>query len=217
MRRARGFVCDTMREAFLLNGRTTLLASAATNSYREAACSMICVQRGVVKPVFYLNMGPAELKKVRLRLGLSQERLAQELHVNRMSVLRWEAGTSRIPFMLDLALQTLEQKLRVLMPIQAQWWSFVESVIEVDRDDPGVYELGDKDGVVIYIGSSKELRRRLKEHLSEARYTCIRQNATHYRIEYTTNYTNREQDLYKYHLATYGKPPECNDSRPGGN
>jgi len=157
------------------------------------------------------------LKKVRLRLGLSQERLAQELHVNRMSVLRWEAGTSRIPFMLELALQTLEQKLRVLMPIQAQWWSFVESVIEVERDDPGVYELGDKDGVVIYIGSSKELRRRLKEHLSDGRYTCIIQNATHYRIENTTNYMNREQDLYKYHLATYGKPPECNDSRPGGN
>jgi hypothetical protein len=30
MRRARGFVCDTTREAFVLNGRTTLLASAAT-------------------------------------------------------------------------------------------------------------------------------------------------------------------------------------------
>jgi transcriptional regulator with XRE-family HTH domain len=162
-------------------------------------------------------MGPAELRKVRLRLGLSQERLAQESNVNRLSILRWEAGTSRIPFMLELALEMLEQKWRVLMPIQAQWWSFVESVIEAERDDPGVYELGDKDGVVLYIGSSEELRRRLKEHLNEAPQSCIRQNATHYRIEYTAYYAGRERELYKYHLATYGKPPECNDSRPGGD
>jgi DNA-binding transcriptional regulator YiaG len=186
---------------------------APRGSYREAASSMICVQSEVVKPVLYLNMEPAELKKARRRLGLSQEKLAKELHVNRMSVLRWEAGTRRIPFMLELALEMLEQKLRVLMPIRAQWWSFVESLIEVDRDDPGVYELGDKDGAVIYIGSSNELRQRLKEHLNEAPYTCIRQKATHYRIEYTTNYTNRERELYKLHVATYGKPPRCNDSR----
>jgi excinuclease UvrABC nuclease subunit len=103
------------------------------------------------------------------------------------------------------------------MPIQAQWWSFVESVIEVDRDDPGVYELGDNDGVVVYIGSSNEVRRRLKEHLNEASESCVRQNVTHYRIEYTANYASREQELYKYHLATYGKPPECNNSRPSSN
>jgi GIY-YIG catalytic domain len=101
-----------------------------------------------------------------------------------------------------------------LMPIQAQWWSFVESVIEVDRDDPGVYELGDKDGNVVYIGSSNELRRRLKEHLNEASYTCIRQNTTHYRIEYTPNFQNRERELYAGHVRIYGKPPECNNSRP---
>ena len=56
-------------------------------------------------------MTPAELRRVRLRLGLSQEKLAQELHVNRLSVLRWEGGLSRIPFMFELALQTLEQKI----------------------------------------------------------------------------------------------------------
>jgi hypothetical protein len=101
-----------------------------------------------------------------------------------------------------------------LMAIQAQWWSFVESVIEVDRDDPGVYELGDKDGNVVYIGSSNELRRRLKEHLNEALYSCIRQNTTHYRIEYTPNYKNRERELYAGYVRIYGKPPECNNSIP---
>jgi excinuclease UvrABC nuclease subunit len=103
------------------------------------------------------------------------------------------------------------------MPIQAQWWSFVESVIEVDRDEPGVYELGDENGMVVYIGSSNELRRRLKEHLNEASDTCVRQNTTHYRIEYTANYKNRERELYDGHVRMHGKPPLCNDSRPSGN
>jgi hypothetical protein len=103
------------------------------------------------------------------------------------------------------------------MPIQAQWWSFVESVIEVDRDDPGVYELGDKDGTVVYIGSSNELRRRLREHLNEASSACIRQNVTHYRMEYTANYRTRERELYDGHVRIFGMPPKCNDSRPSGN
>jgi predicted GIY-YIG superfamily endonuclease len=103
------------------------------------------------------------------------------------------------------------------VPIETQWWSFVESVISIDRDHPGVYELGDKSGMVVYIGSSNELRRRLMEHLNEMAHTCIRQNTTRYRIEYTANYGKREQELYKSHVATYGKPPKCNDSRPDGN
>jgi hypothetical protein len=105
----------------------------------------------------------------------------------------------------------------LLMPIQAQWWSFVQVVIEVDRDDPGVYELGDKNGTVIYIGSSSELRRRLKEHLNEASNTCIRQNTTHYRIEYTAAYKGRERELVQAYVRMHGKPPACNDSTPTGN
>jgi len=104
------------------------------------------------------------------------------------------------------------------MPIGSQWWSFVESLVNIDRDLPGVYELGDQNGIVIYIGSSDELKRRLTEHLNEEATTCIRQNATHYRIEYTADYENRERELYRVHVATYGKPPQCNDSiRTGGD
>src|SRR5690349_23267445 len=43
----------------------------------------------------------AELRRVRLSLGLSQEVLARELHVHRLSVIRWEGGSGKIPFLLE--------------------------------------------------------------------------------------------------------------------
>jgi GIY-YIG catalytic domain len=99
------------------------------------------------------------------------------------------------------------------MPIPTQWWSFDESMVRIDRDQPGVYELGDDTGTVVYIGSSQELGKRLAEHLREPESSCVRRNATQYRIEYTHECENRERELYKVHIATYGKPPRCNDSR----
>jgi len=102
------------------------------------------------------------------------------------------------------------------MPISAQWWTFSETLINLDKDDPGVYELGDRSGIVVYVGSSEKLRRRLKEHLNEPSYTCIKQNTIQYRIEYTADYRKREQELYDAHVAIYGKPPKCNDVRPSG-
>jgi len=53
------------------------------------------------------------------------------------------------------------------MLIQAQWWSFVESLVNIDRSQPGVYELDDQNGIVVYIGSSDELRPRLTEALPQ--------------------------------------------------
>jgi DNA-binding transcriptional regulator YiaG len=57
------------------------------------------------------GMNPAELKAARARLGVTQEQLAIELNVHRLSVIRWEAGTQRIPFMLNLAIKELERRL----------------------------------------------------------------------------------------------------------
>src|SRR5213594_3319057 len=55
------------------------------------------------------------------------------------------------------------------MPLTAApWWYFSRGTVESDRDDPGVYEMGNASDSVVYIGSSDALRRRLKEHLSES-------------------------------------------------
>jgi DNA-binding XRE family transcriptional regulator len=57
------------------------------------------------------GMKPRELKEIRERMGFTQEQLATELGVHRLSVLRWEAGAHRIPLMLTLAIKQLETRL----------------------------------------------------------------------------------------------------------
>ena len=52
-------------------------------------------------------MTPAKLKQARLNLGLSQEKLADQLGVHRKTVNTWEAGKAKLPRMLELALEQL--------------------------------------------------------------------------------------------------------------
>jgi DNA-binding XRE family transcriptional regulator len=56
------------------------------------------------------GMKPAELKEARARLGFTHEQLAIELSVHRLSVIRWEAGTHRIPLMLKRAIKELARR-----------------------------------------------------------------------------------------------------------
>ena len=49
-------------------------------------------------------MEPSELKSIRLLLGWSQSRLAQELGVHRNKIMRWEFGRVRIPKMAEILL-----------------------------------------------------------------------------------------------------------------
>jgi DNA-binding XRE family transcriptional regulator len=57
-----------------------------------------------------LSLLPSELKLCRVRLGFTQQELAQELRVSRVSVVRWENGMCKIPFTVKLALKYLEYK-----------------------------------------------------------------------------------------------------------
>ena len=99
------------------------------------------------------------------------------------------------------------------MPISGRWWSFSAVMVDTERDEGGVYELGDGAQHVTYIGSSNQVRRRLREHLGEPGYTCIGK-ATCYRVEYTPNYRHRERELYDEHVRRHGRGPACNDVRP---
>jgi len=99
------------------------------------------------------------------------------------------------------------------MPLAGQWWLFRTNVIAFEKDLPGVYELGDADGTVVYIGSSNELRRRLQEHLDEDPRSCIQQRVHQYRVEYTTEYHARERDLYHACVVVHGRAPICNQIR----
>jgi len=85
-------------------------------------------------------------------------------------------------------------------------------MVELEHDEPGVYELGDARGAVVYIGSSDQLRRRLKEHLGEAPFSCLRRHAMQYRVEHTATYAARERELLAQHQHLHGHAPLCNNS-----
>jgi len=96
----------------------------------------------------------------------------------------------------------------------SQWWTFSDGIVDSDRNDPGVYEFANTAGVVLYIGSTNDIKRRLKEHLGESTTSCIKKNAAKYRIEYTTSYATRERELIEEYRRTYGRLPQCNSIQP---
>ncbi|MGA8641760.1 GIY-YIG nuclease family protein [Candidatus Binatus sp.] len=95
-----------------------------------------------------------------------------------------------------------------------QWWSFTDQLVDMDQNQAGVYEFGNSSNDVVYIGSTNDMKRRLKEHLGEGTTSCIKQNAKVYRIEYTSSYLTRERELIDEFIRTYGRLPRCNSVRP---
>lgn len=72
-------------------------------------------------------MTPSELKERRKNLNLNQSELADILEVAKTTVSRWETGEARIPAMLDLALEKLEDEKQVST-------SSVESLLNLALD-----------------------------------------------------------------------------------
>jgi DNA-binding XRE family transcriptional regulator len=55
-------------------------------------------------------MVSAEFKAIRVHLGLTQEQLAEQLDVHRISVTRWETGVHKISTILEFAIRALERE-----------------------------------------------------------------------------------------------------------
>jgi excinuclease UvrABC nuclease subunit len=85
-------------------------------------------------------------------------------------------------------------------------------------DGPGVYELGDEGGNVVYIGSSGQdgtLFSRIARHLSEDETNaCIRGRARRFRFEETDDYIRRELDLLAAYQQEHSRRPICNEEAP---
>ncbi|WP_447602200.1 transcriptional repressor LexA [Nitrospira sp. Nam80] len=58
-------------------------------------------------------MRPADLKKARQTLGLTQEQLAERLQTTRQTIARYEIGTHRVPFAVRLAVDHLTSAPRI--------------------------------------------------------------------------------------------------------
>lgn len=57
-----------------------------------------------------MHISGDELRRRREAMGLTQERLAEELDVATNTIARWERGERSIPSFLSLALETLERR-----------------------------------------------------------------------------------------------------------
>lgn len=55
-------------------------------------------------------MSPPSLRKLRQRLGLTQQELARRLGVARVSVTRWENGTRKPSKVIELAIRSVEAR-----------------------------------------------------------------------------------------------------------
>ena len=100
------------------------------------------------------------------------------------------------------------------MGISSQWFVLAETIVRYEGDYPGAYELGDSNKYTVYVGSSIEIKSRLRRHVNAPSDSCIGSKARYYRVEYCSNYEQRERELYDEHVRAYGRPPECNDIRP---
>jgi len=57
-------------------------------------------------------MNANELKLWRQRWGITQVDLARRLGTYQVTIARWETGARKIPFLLPLALETLEKRMK---------------------------------------------------------------------------------------------------------
>ncbi|BAM06311.1 RNA polymerase factor sigma-54 [Leptospirillum ferrooxidans] len=94
---------------------------------------------------------------------------------------------------------------------------------EVVPNEPGVYEIrsfvpGSHEGV-IYIGSTRDLRKRLHHHLQgtgnnqRLREKIVRGARFRFRIV-REHWRDEEREIYRTFCVTYGTPPECNRMSP---
>jgi excinuclease UvrABC nuclease subunit len=77
------------------------------------------------------------------------------------------------------------------------------------KSKSGVYEVADKDERTVYIGSAKDVRARVEEHLMERPASCIRLHAAMIRVEYTADYKFQEQHLRALFRNVNGRDPKC--------
>ena len=84
----------------------------------------------------------------------------------------------------------------------------MKSVVQLERDDYGVYELLDSSDMIIYIGYGK-IRCSLMEHFADGKFPMI--DASGFSAEYTwdeeKSMSRQQEELKKYHkkFNTYPK------------
>jgi len=105
----------------------------------------------------------------------------------------------------------------------------LEDVLKNAPQGAGVYEFRVKSKEieypngktpVVYIGSTKNIKKRLREHLGKNSKNghikgFLKKTGCCFRyIQFSKNWKEEERRLYELFVATYGRPPKCNRVRP---
>jgi len=83
------------------------------------------------------------------------------------------------------------------LPISKRWSPFTEENIRLENEKPGIYELGDVNGFIVYIGQSSNIRKRLLSHLFNR--TAWNHSIKYYRIDWipTIEFENKIENALK--------------------
>lgn len=104
------------------------------------------------------------------------------------------------------------------MPINKPWTPYVEQEMRHLPGNLGVYEIGDADGAVVYIGyaggrSLFGLKGVIRDHFSDRETNPIlSQRAASYRYEINQMYLTRHTDLLMRHREDHGAVPDGNEA-----
>lgn len=105
----------------------------------------------------------------------------------------------------------------------------LEEVLRCAPSSPGIYELQLKckeieypnsKTQVIYIGSTRNIKKRLREHLGRNNKNSYIKNflkklgCSFRYIQFSKNWRKEEKKLYSLFTTTYGAPPKCNRVSP---
>lgn len=82
-------------------------------------------------------------------------------------------------------------------------------------EKPGVYAFYDEQRVLIYIGSSSNLRERFTHYWTTnfEEDPCKRDTKV-YKREFTEDYKAREKELLEQYFREHGRLPRCNEKKP---
>lgn len=104
------------------------------------------------------------------------------------------------------------------MPIKNKWHRLNDpKAVQRVPDKAGVYELGNENKTVIYIGqaSGGRLRERIGDHVNESVNECIKMYAVFFRYRTTRAYIEAERELFREYKERHsGKIPSCNTQDP---
>jgi len=96
--------------------------------------------------------------------------------------------------------------------ISGEYYEWNEENTRRIQEAPGVYGLYDENHILIYIGSSSNLRERFRHYWTTnfEGDPCKRATKS-YKREFTANYEARERALLDQYRKEHGKLPKCNE------